>query len=91
MVIIWNDSGPGDRGRARRVELDLQAAAFAALWFYLSVLAGLAGPHHHRHIPVQIAKSVLIFLGIPLLAGYLSRRIGEKTAPTGMNPASCPR
>ncbi|CFE39239.1 arsenic-transport integral membrane protein ARSC [Mycobacterium tuberculosis] len=29
--------------------------------------------------PWQIAKSVLIFLGIPLLAGYLSRRIGEKT------------
>jgi arsenical-resistance protein len=55
---------------------------FAALgWFYLSVLPGwLHLPQTTISTsPWQIAKSVLIFLGIPLLAGYLSRRWGEKT------------
>jgi ACR3 family arsenite efflux pump ArsB len=49
-------------------------------WFYLAVLPGWL------HLPQtgidvdswQIAKSVLIFLGIPLLAGYVSRRLGER-------------
>src|SRR4029078_3071922 len=28
--------------------------------------------------PTHIAASVVVFLGIPLLLGYLSRRVGEK-------------
>jgi ACR3 family arsenite transporter len=54
---------------------------FAVLgWFYLSVLPGWLGLEQTTIAtsPWQIAKSVLIFLGIPLLAGYLSRRLGEK-------------
>ena len=49
-------------------------------WFYLSVLPGWLGLEQTTisTSPWQIAKSVLIFLGIPLLAGYLSRRLGER-------------
>jgi ACR3 family arsenite transporter len=84
MVIIWNDLACGDREAAAvLVALNsiFQVVMFAALgWFYLSVLPGwLHLPQTTISTsPWQIAKSVLIFLGIPLLAGYLSRRWGEK-------------
>ncbi|HWF27406.1 MAG TPA: arsenical-resistance protein, partial [Mycobacterium sp.] len=84
MVIIWNDLACGDREAAAvLVALNslFQVGMFAVLgWFYLSVLPGWLGMEQTtiRTSPWQIAKSVLIFLGIPLLAGYLSRRLGEK-------------
>jgi arsenical-resistance protein len=84
MVIIWNDLACGDREAAAvLVALNsiFQVLMFAALgWFYLSVLPGWLGlPQTGLEVsPWQIAKSVLIFLGIPLLAGYLSRRLGER-------------
>ncbi len=84
MVIIWNDLACGDREAAAvLVALNsmFQVAMFAVLgWFYLSVLPGwLDLPRTSIAVsPWQIAKSVLIFLGVPLLAGYLSRRWGEK-------------
>ena len=84
MVIIWNDLASGDREAAAvLVALNsiFQVLMFATLgWFYLSVLPGwLHLPQTAISTsPWQIAKSVLIFLGIPLLAGYLSRRWGEK-------------
>ncbi|GEE03012.1 putative arsenic-transport integral membrane protein ArsC [Gordonia spumicola] len=85
MVIIWNDLACGDREAAAvLVALNsvFQVVMFAVLgWFYLSILPGWLGLEQTTisTSPWQIAKSVLIFLGIPLLAGYLSRRIGEKT------------
>ncbi len=84
MVIIWNDLACGDREAAAvLVALNslFQVVMFAVLgWFYLSVLPGwLHLPRTGIDVsPWQIAKSVLIFLGIPLLAGYLSRRLGER-------------
>ena len=58
-----------------------QVIMFAVLgWFYLSVLPGWLGlPQADLDVsPWQIAGSVLVFLGLPLLAGYLSRTVGEK-------------
>jgi arsenical-resistance protein len=84
MVIIWNDLACGDREAAAvLVALNslFQVFMFAAMgWFYLSVLPGWLGlPQTGIDVsPWHIAKSVLIFLGIPLLAGYLSRRLGER-------------
>ena len=84
MVIIWNDLACGDREAAAvLVALNsvFQVIAFAGLgWFYLSVLPGWLGLDQAT-LDVsawQIAKSVLIFLGIPLLLGFLSRTYGEK-------------
>ena len=85
MVIIWNDLACGDREAAAvLVALNsvFQVIAFAALgWFYLDLLPGLLGlPQTDLNVsPWQIAVSVLIFLGIPLVAGFLTRHFGEKT------------
>jgi len=84
MVIIWNDLAGGDREAAAvLVALNsvFQVLMFAVLgWFYLAVLPGWFGlPQTGIDTSMwQIAKSVLIFLGMPLLAGYVTRRIGEK-------------
>ncbi|WP_235585733.1 ACR3 family arsenite efflux transporter [Serinicoccus chungangensis] len=85
MVIIWNDLACGDReAAALLVALNslFQIIAFAGLgWFYLTVLPGWLGLEQSA-LDVsftQIAVSVLVFLGVPLLAGYLSRTLGERT------------
>jgi ACR3 family arsenite transporter len=85
MVIIWNDLACGDREAAAvLVALNsvFQVLAFSALgWFYLSVLPGWLGLQSTGlNVSVwEIARSVLIFLGIPLAAGFLTRRLGERT------------
>ena len=84
MVIIWNDLACGDREAAAvLVALNsvFQVLAFGLLgWFYLSVLPGWLGLDT-TGLDVSfwtIAGSVVVFLGIPLAAGYLTRRIGEQ-------------
>ncbi|MBQ1019462.1 ACR3 family arsenite efflux transporter [Micromonospora sp. D93] len=84
MVIIWNDLACGDREAAAvLVALNsvFQVVAFGLLgWFYLSVLPqwlGLSGAELNVSA-WDIAGNVLIFLGIPLVAGYLTRRLGER-------------
>ncbi|QDP98593.1 ACR3 family arsenite efflux transporter [Microlunatus elymi] len=84
MVIIWNDLACGDREAAAvlvAINSVFQVVMFAVLgWFYLSVLPGWLGlPQQHLDVsPWQIAASVLVFLGIPLAAGFLTRRLGER-------------
>ncbi len=84
MVIIWNDLARGDREAAAvlvAVNSVFQVLAFAVLgWFYLAVLPGWLGlPTTGLEVSMaEIAGNVLIFLGIPLAAGYLTRRLGER-------------
>jgi len=84
MVVIWNDLACGDReATAVLVAINsiFQVVAFSLLgWFYLTVLPGWLGlDTQGLEVSVgQIALNVLVFLGVPLIAGFASRWIGEK-------------
>jgi ACR3 family arsenite transporter len=83
MVLIWNDLALGSRELAAvlvAVNSLFQIVMYSVLgWFYLTVLPGWLGLDT-QHLDVsmwQIARSVIIFLGIPLAAGFLTRTFGE--------------
>ena len=82
MVLVWNDIALGDRERAAVLVVFnalFQVAAYALLgYFYLTLLPGwLALDTQGFEVGIwEVARTVLIFLGIPLVAGYLTRRIG---------------
>ena len=85
MVLIWNDLSCGDREAAAvlvAINSVFQIVAFAALgWFYLQLLPswlGLSTTSAEFSVGA-IVVSVLVFLGIPLVAGFLTRTIGERT------------
>jgi len=82
MVLIWNDLACGDReAGALLVAINsvFQILGYALLGtFYLAILPGWLGLDSQNvdFSTWLITKAVLIFLGIPLVAGYLTRRIG---------------
>ncbi len=82
MVLIWNDLAKGDRDRTALLVVFnalFQVAAYSLLgYFYLTVLPRWLGldTQGFRVGIWEVAKTVLIFLGIPLTAGFLTRRIG---------------
>ncbi len=85
MVLVWNDLAGGDNDRAAILVVFnalFQVVAYALLgWFYLNALPDLLGLDNQGfQIGVwEVARTVLIFLGIPLSAGYLTRRWGLRT------------
>jgi arsenite transporter len=81
MVLIWNDLARGDRDRAAILVVFnavFQVAAYSLLgYFYLTVLPGWLGLDTEGfEVGIwEVARTVLIFLGIPLAAGFFTRRI----------------
>ena len=82
MVLVWNDIALGDRERAAVLVVFnalFQVAAYALLgYFYLTTLPGWLGfDTQGFEVGIwEVARTVLIFLGIPLAAGFFTRRIG---------------
>jgi ACR3 family arsenite transporter len=82
MVLVWNDLALGDRERAAVLVVFnalFQVVAYAVLGYvYLTVLPGWLGfDTQGFEVGIwEVGRTVLVFLGIPLLAGVLTRWIG---------------
>ena len=98
MVLIWNMLARGSNEvAALLVALNsvFQILFYSVLgWFYLTVVPGWLGAEGTAfHVSMwDIAKSVLLFLGVPLAAGAATRGLGvRRRGSTGTRVASSPR
>ncbi len=84
MVLIWTDLACGDREMAAvlvALNAVFQVLAYAALGvFYLTVLPRWLGlDTQDLSVSIgQTAATVAVFLGVPLVAGFLTRTLGER-------------
>lgn len=84
MVLIWNDLACGDREAGAflvAINSVFQIGAYSLLgWFYLTALPGWLG-WEQQALDVSlwdITRAVLVFLGLPLVAGVVTRLVGER-------------